>query len=463
MPSTYRRKAILVTAAAVAAGGIVVLVAGAGRLRAAPPQQTAAAERAILDQYCVVCHNQQMKTAGLMLDKMDLAHIPEGAETWEKAIRKLRGGMMPPQGNPRPDTTELYGLISYLETTIDRAAAAKPNPGRAPLHRLNRTEYGNAIRDLLDLDIDAASLLPADDESDGFDNIADVLKVSPSLLEQYLTASEKVSSLAVGDPATTPISRLVQVPPDLPQEEHIEGLPLGTRGGILIHHNFPLDAQYDFSVALLQNIVGYITGLEWPHQLEITIDGARVFLAPVGGEEDNKMSDANLGMAKDTLDARLRTRVAVKAGPHAVGVDFLRKDSAESDEPLKPFTRDLDLQNMNGIPLIDHVQITGPFQATGSGDTPSRRRIFTCHPINATEETACAKTILSTLARRAYRRPVTDKDVETLLSFYQTGRNTGQLRIRNRERASPDPGKSQVSSSAPSPIPPTSRQAASIA
>ncbi len=420
MLGTYRRKAILTAAAVVTAGCIFVLPA-------APPQQTADTERALLDEYCVVCHNAQAKTAGLMLDKMDLAHIPEGAETWEKAIRKLRGGMMPPQGNPRPDASQLYGLISYLETTIDRAAAAKPNPGRAPLHRLNRTEYGNAIRDLLNLDLDVTALLPADDESDGFDNIADVLKVSPSLLEQYLTASEKVSSLAVGDPGTSPISRLVQVPPDLPQEDHIEGLPLGTRGGILIHHNFPLDAEYDFSVALLQNIVGYITGLEWPHQLEITIDGARVFLAPVGGEEDNKMSDANLGIAKDTLDARLRTRVPVKAGPHAVGVDFLRKNSAESDEPLQPFTRDLDLQNMNGIPLIDHVQITGPFQATGPGDTPSRRRIFTCRPAKADEELPCARNILSTLARRAYRRPVTDKDVETLLSFYQAGRDHSLL------------------------------------
>jgi mono/diheme cytochrome c family protein len=413
---------ILTTVCAVAAGFAVTF-----SLRAAPPEPTATTERALLDEYCVVCHNQQMKTGGLMLDKMDLAHIPEGAETWEKAIRKLRGVMMPPQGNPRPDQAELDGLIHYLETSLDRAAAAKPNPGRAPLHRLNRTEYGNAVRDLLSLDVDVASLLPADDESDGFDNIADVLKVSPSLLEQYLTASEKVSSLAVGDPSTTPISRLYQVPPDLPQEDHVEGLPLGTRGGILIHHNFPLDAEYDFSVALLQNIVGYITGLEWPHQLEITIDGARVFLAPVGGEEDNKMSDANLGVAKDTLDARLRTRVAVKAGPHAVGVAFLRKNSAESDEPLQPFTRDLDLQNMNGVPLIDHVQITGPFEATGSGDTPSRRRIFTCRPSNANDELACAKSILSSLARRAYRRPVTEKDVETLLSFYQSGRNKGNF------------------------------------
>jgi cytochrome c5 len=384
-------------------------------------------QRELLDEYCVVCHNQQAKTAGLMLDKMDVEHPAQAAATWEKVILKLRGGMMPPQGNPAPDEKARFALITYLEDSLDRAAAAKPNPGRAPLHRLNRTEYGDAVRDLLDLDVDVSALLPADDESDGFDNIADVLKVSPSLLEQYLTASGKISALAVGDPATLPVSRLVQVPPDLAQEDHIDGLPLGTRGGILIRHNFPLDGEYDFSVALLQNIVGYLTGLEWPHQLEITIDGERVFLAPVGGEEDNKMSDANLGVAKDTLDARLRTRIKVAAGPHAVGVAFLRKNSAESDEPLQPFTRDLDLQNMNGIPLIDHVQITGPFNATGPGDTPSRRRIFSCRPAAAKDEVACARTILSTLARRAYRRPLTAKDNETLLSFYQAGRNQGSF------------------------------------
>ena len=382
-----------------------------------------ATHRDMLDEYCVTCHNKDLKTGGLMLDKMDLDHVAEGSETWEKVILKLRGGMMPPQGNPRPEQASINSFVKWLETSIDRAPNAKSNPGRSPLHRLNRTEYGNAVRDLLALDISVSDLLPADDESDGFDNIADVLKVSPSLLEQYLTASTKIASLAVGDPAFVPVSQVYQVPPDLAQENHVEGLPLGTRGGILIRHNFPLDADYDFSVALLQNIVGYVTGLEYPHQLEISIDGNRVFLAPVGGEEDNKMSDANLGIAKDTLDARLKTRVHVTAGPHAVAVAFLRKNSSESDEPLQPFTRDLDLQNMNGIPLIDHVQITGPYDAKGSGDTPSRRRIFACHPAAASDETPCAKQILSALARRAYRGPVSDKDVETLLSFYQSGKN----------------------------------------
>jgi hypothetical protein len=217
------------------------------------------------------------------------------------------------------------------------------------------------------------------------------------------------------------------VSPSLAQDELIEGLPLATRGGILIRHNFPLDADYDISVGLLQNIVGYVTGLEYPHQLEISIDGERVFLAPVGGAEDNKMSDANLGIAKDTLDARLKTRLHVKAGPRTVAVTFLRKNSAESDEPLEPFTRDLDLQNMNGIPLIERVQITGPFDAKGPGDTPSRRKIFACAPGKAADEVPCAKTILGAIAKRAYRRPVGDKDLETLLSFYQDGRNKGSF------------------------------------
>ncbi|HEV3333453.1 MAG TPA: DUF1592 domain-containing protein [Bryobacteraceae bacterium] len=406
---------------------VVVIAASLALASTARSQESTASQRALLDQYCVVCHNQRAKTAGLMLDKMDLNHIADGAEVWEKVVRKLRGGMMPPVGMPRPDKPSMENFVSWLETSLDRAAAANPNPGRDPLHRLNRAEYANAIRELLALDIDVTSLLPADDEANGFDNIADVLKVSPALLEQYLGASRQIAALAVGDPAVAPVSEIYRVPPDLSQEDHIEGLPLGTRGGIVIHHNFPLDGEYDFSVKLLRNIVGYITGLEWPHQLEISVDGKRVFLVPVGGEEDNKLMDANLGVAGDALDARLKVRVPIQAGPRTVVVTFLRKNSAESVEPLQPFTRDLDLQNMNGLPLIDYVDITGPIKPTGSGDTPSRRRIFACRPSGAGDELPCARKILSSLARRAYRRPVSDQDMELLLSFYQAGRNKGNF------------------------------------
>jgi hypothetical protein len=386
-----------------------------------------AAERALLDKYCVTCHNEKTKTAGLMLDKMDVDHIGDGAETWEKVVRKIHGGTMPPQGMPRPDQATLDSFASSLENSLDRAAISRPEPGHAGMHRLNRVEYGNAVRDLLALNVDVTSMLPADDESNGFDNIADVLKVSPSLLEQYLTASRTISSLAVGDKGLGPVSQAYQVPPNLAQAEHIEGLPLGTRGGILIKQNFPLDGEYEFSVYLLRNIVGYMTGLEYAHQFEITVDGVRVFLSHVGGEEDNKMMDTNLGLAGNTIDARLRVRTPVKAGPHEVGVTFIARNHSESVEPLQPFTRNLDLQDMNGLPLIDRVQITGPFAATGSGDTPSRRHIFVCRPANESEELPCAKKVLSTLARRAYRRPVSDSDLETLLSFYQKGRNKGSF------------------------------------
>jgi hypothetical protein len=404
-------------------GGLVL--AGASLLHAQSAQISS--QHTLINQYCVTCHNEKAKTAGLMLDKLDIDHAAEHAEAWEKVVRKLRGGMMPPQGMPRPEQAKIDGLIKWLEASLDQAAAAHPEPGRAPLHRLNRTEYANAVRDLLGMKVDVTAWLPADDESNGFDNIAEVLRVSPSLLEAYLAASREVSSLAVGDPKIGPISQSIQVPPDLAQDEHIEGLPLGTRGGILIHHNFPLDADYEFNVMLLRNIVGYLTGMEFAHQLEVSIDGERVFLAPVGGEKDLELLDSNLALAGDTLDARLKTKVHVKAGPHDVAVAFLRRDSAESDEPLQPFTRDLDLQNMNGIPLIDHVQITGPLNATGPGDTPSRRRIFVCNPSISKDEVPCAKKLLGTLARRAYRRPATDAEMETLLSFYQAGKNQGNF------------------------------------
>jgi len=383
------------------------------------------AQRALVDKYCVTCHNARLKTGGLVLDKdaVDLTRAADRADVWEKVVRKLHGRMMPPQGMPRPDDAANDAFAASLEASIDRVAASKPNPGRSPLHRLNRSEYAAAVRDVLALDIDATSLLPADDEANGFDNIADVLKVSPSLLEQYLTAGRKVSALAVGDPRTTPVGTVYRVPPDRAQADHIEGLPLGTRGGILVRHNFQLDAVYEFNVVLLQNIVGYVPGLEWPHEIEISIDGERVFLAEVGGPQDNRLSDTNLALTKETLDRRLRTRVPVKAGPHDVGVAFLRKNSALSDEPLQPFTRNLDLQDMNGVPTINFIQVTGPFAVTGPGDTPSRRKIFVCAP----SEVGCAKKILTAVARHAYRRPVTDSDVDDLMRFYASGRKRGSF------------------------------------
>ncbi len=418
------RFAALATAVAFAAGC------------APSPEQLAERHGATINRYCLDCHNEIDREAGLVLERIDLADTSANAATFEMVARKLRGRLMPPPGGPRPDERTVEELVAYLETSLDAAAEANPTLGRMSIHRLNRTEYGNAVRDLLAVEIDPAEFLPADDEGYGFDNIADILRVSPSLLEQYLAASSTVASLAVGDPDTPAVSTVYRVPPDLAQADHIEGLPLGTRGGALIRHNFPLDAEYDFGVFLVRNIVGYMTGLEWPHELEITIGGARVFLAPVGGEEDNAMSDANFSAAANEIDERLRTRIFVEAGPREVGVSFIRRNSAETHEPLELHTRDLDLQNMNGLPIVDYVMIGGPYDAVGPGRTPSRERIFSCMPEPDEDELACAEEILARIARLAFRGPVTEASMTNLLDFYRAGREgaTFDSGIRNALR-----------------------------
>jgi hypothetical protein len=394
---------------------------------AVAPNPVPASNQALIQKYCVTCHSARAKTAGLSLEGTNPAEAASHAELWEKVAMKLRGGMMPPQGMPRPDPATLEALAAGIEKTIDERALRSPDPGHKPVHRLNRTEYGNAVRDLLDLDVDVTSLLPADDESHGFDNIAGVLRVSPLLLEQYLAAARSISSLAIGT-ETDLVRSDYRVPPDDGQEDHVEGLPLGTRGGLLIKHNFPQDAEYEFSIKLLRNIVGYLTGLEFAHQIEISVDGERVFLAQVGGEEDNRASDLAMSATADKIDERLKKRVFVKAGPRMVGVTFLKRNHAESDEPLQQHERNHDLQDMNGLPLIDHVSVTGPYNAKGPGDTPSRRRVFTCQPAAtaaAAAEMTCARTILTSLAKRAYRRPVTSADMDPILERYAAGRGKG--------------------------------------
>jgi hypothetical protein len=381
---------------------------------------------ALVQKYCVTCHSDRLKTGGLSLQGVDPAAPKIDGAIWEQVVQKLHGGMMPPQGMPRPDAAALDAFVRSLEAVLDRQAASTPNPGHKPPHRLNRTEYGHAIRDLLDLDIDASSMLPADDESNGFDNIAGVLRVSPSLLEQYLGAARKVSSLAVGTDKDV-IRLAFRIPPDDSQEDQVDGLPIGTRGGLSFTHTFPQDAEYEFSVFLLRNIVGYMIGLEFAHQLEISIDGERVFMKQVGGEEDNLASDKNMSEAANAIDARLKTRVRVKAGPRTVAITFVKRNHAESDEPLQPHERNHDLQDMNGLPQIDHVNLTGPFDPTGPGDTPSRRRVFTCKPTGAADETACARRVLSALAKRAYRRPVTADDMAPVMEQYEAGRKGGSF------------------------------------
>jgi mono/diheme cytochrome c family protein len=390
---------------------------------AEPGQTTQAAQAAVLNTYCVTCHSDKARTGGLTLEHADLLDIPKGAQTWEKVIRKVRAGMMPPPGMPRPDKAALDTFSVFLENSLDQAAALKPRPGRATIHRLNRTEYANAIRDLLALDVDAASLLPPDDESSGFDNIADVLNVPPSLMERYLSASWNISRAAVGNPGIAPSMVTYRVRPDLSQDQHIDGMPLGTRGGILIQHTFPLDGEYTIKVRLWRNTFDLMRGMEDPHDIEIAMDGARLQLVHAGGKEDFASMSANPGTFGADLDRRLTVRIPVKAGSHTISAATILRSNAQRDDLIKPFLRTtVDGLDITGDPSIDRVTIDGPYGQVGSGDTASRHKIFICTPHASSEETACAKRILSALGRIAYRKPLNDASLATLMDFYQRGR-----------------------------------------
>jgi len=367
-------------------------------------------------------------------------------ELWEKVVKKVRAGMMPPTGMPAPAADVRKGFVSALESRLDRVAAQTPNPGRPLVHRLNRAEYANAIRDLLALDIDPATLLPADDSSSGFDNIADVLGVSPVLLESYLSAADRIAALAVGNPKLPPTGDVYRVRQDASQSRHVEGLPLGTVGGFAIERTLPLDGEYQFQVRLFRTNLGTMRGLEQPHQLEISVDGVRIHLAGFGGDKDVTASSANPTLTGDEIDERFTVRVPLKAGRRSIAVAFLEKTSAYNTRRLQSYVRSsADTIDFSGFPHIDQFIITGPFNPTGSGDTPSRRRIFVCHPQSSTaakhaaaagaqaasrrsspevdaSEVGCARRILSPLARRAYRGDVTAPDVQTLLDFFARGR-----------------------------------------
>jgi len=385
--------------------------------------------RAVVDQYCVTCHNQRTRTAGLMLDQVDLRDVAANAEIWEKVIRKVRAGMMPPPGAPHPDQAARERLISSLQAPLDQAALLHPNPGRPLVHRLNRAEYANAIRDLLAIDVDVASLLPPDDSSSGFDNVADVLGVSPVLLESYLSAGERISALAIGDLKTPPIGEVYRVRQDASQNRHVEGLPLGTVGGILVRPTLPLDGEYEFQVKLFRTNLGTMRGLEYPQQLEITVDGVRVHVVACGGTAEVSASSENPTTTGDEIDKRFTVRVPITAGPHAIGVAFLEKTRAQNSRRLQSYTRSsADTIDFSGYPHIDQFFVTGPFRPTGVGDTPSRRRLFSCRPANQAEETRCARQTLSAFARRAYRGDLSDGDVRVLLDFYTRGREeTGRF------------------------------------
>ncbi len=381
---------------------------------------------ALINQYCVTCHNQRAKTGGLALDTLSLSNIPAGAETWEKVIRRVRGGQMPPAGMPRPPQASLDALVTHLESSIDKAAFAAPMLRHSSIHRLNRSEYGNAVRDLFSLTVDVSALLPPDEEAYGFDNNATVLNISTSLMERYLSAAWKISALAVASPKITPSLETFRVRGDLSQHDHVPGLPMGTRGGITIHHYFPVDGEYVISPRLYRETVNIVRGLELEHDLEVTLDGQRIVLARFGGAKDEQANYLQPSLAGDEMEKRFQKRQKITAGPHTIGVAFLKKSSATTVELLQPFERErLDPITPVGIPELDKVPSEGPFNATRSENAPSRLKVFTCKPTSDRDEAACARTILSAVARRAYRGPVSDADMTRLLDFYAKERASG--------------------------------------
>jgi hypothetical protein len=403
--------------------GCVAVSVSSGSPQSVSPQQ------AFLERYCVTCHTEISKERGLVpvaLGKLDVSRISKEAELWEKVVRRIETGAMPPPGVPRPDRAAAQGFTTWLTAELDRAAQANPNPGRPLLHRLNRTEYANAIRDLLSLEIDAASLLPPDDSAYGFDNIADALGLSPALQERYMSAALRIGALAVGDSRVSPDGATYRIRQDVSQDRHIEGLPLGTVGGTQVRHNFPLDGEYVFQVKLYRTNLNIMRGLDAPHEIEIAVDGYRVHSAKLGGPEDLDALFQKPTDTGDAVEARLKARVPVKAGVHVVTAAFVHEPQIAGAGRLQRYERStVDNFDWSGQPHIQTLTINGPFESTGPGDTPSRRRIFTCRPANSSAELSCGRQIVSTLARRAYRQTLTDADLQRLMSFFEAGRRTG--------------------------------------
>ncbi len=382
--------------------------------------------RAVIARYCVSCHNEKQQTAGLALDSVDLLSVSDNGEVLEKVTRKLRLREMPPMGRSRPDPAVYHSFTAWLESSLDTAALSNPNPGRPALHRLNRTEYANAIRDLLGLKIYAPAFLPADDSTHGFDNIADVLGVSPELLESYVTAGGKISRVAFGNPAIAPVSETYRVAPDKTQDYHLEGLPFGTRGGLLVHHHFPLDGEYEFKVRLTRAGLGQVRGLLEPHDVELALDGKRLQLFTLeGGSHMYAERYYNAATPALAADEGLRLRLHVKAGTRIVYATFPAKSFALTEEMSPPSLRSFAGTDA-GVPHVEGITITGPYAAERGEDMDfPARGILVCRPTSRDDELPCVTKILSTFARRAFRGPVTEAELQELLGFYEEGRQAG--------------------------------------
>ena len=431
------RGLVLPLAAAFTVGSAVF---GAGAASAQPASGGgASAERALLDRYCVACHNERLRVADLALDTVDVGDVGAHPEVWEKVVRKLRAGAMPPAPRPRPAAAVYEGFTAWLETELDAAAARNPDPGRTDtFHRLNRSEYHNVIRDLLDLEVDVAALLPADDGSYGFDNIAGVLGISPTLLERYLSAAKNISRLAVGRPAPSATAETFRLVTDLTQDVRAEGLPFGTRGGARFEFTFPEDAVYAIRVQLSRDASGTLKPFDTPHRLEVSLDGEPLQTFTVGeppppGAARSSPEYREYLARQRAVDDGWEVRAPVRAGPRTVQVTFHQKTSAYAETLRQPFLRpytSITGGDTRAQPYVGSVTVAGPFEASGARPaegTPSRDRIFVCRPASRAEadEAACAREIFAALARRAYRRPVAEQVLAVLLDFYAQGRAEG--------------------------------------
>jgi mono/diheme cytochrome c family protein len=421
---------------AVGTTGGIPNAAGAPNAAAAAPQSAALAgdaaqHRAMLDQYCVACHNDQRalpENDPVNLQAASLEDPTSHAATWERVIRKLSVRAMPPEGARRPEEAEYVAFTNWLVASLDQAWATESTPGRYIAHRLNRVEYRNAIRDMLAVDVDITALLPADGADFGFDNIAAALRTSPLLLERYLIAAQRISTLAIGDPEAEVGTTEYSINRNFSQSGHIEGLPIGTRGGTVVTHVFPADGEYSLFGRLVRGIEeGYagVEGNDTPDTFVITLDGAEVYSAQIGGLEDHEVQVEDMNKARPIIDERMTARINVTAGPHQVGFTF-RERSFQAQDVWQPSRRDSqEIHMIGGLARLKTVHVEGPYSVTGVGMTPSRERVLVCQPDSIGEELACAEQIFLNLARRAFRRPVTLSDIEAPLEFYEDARDAG--------------------------------------
>jgi cytochrome c5 len=432
MKKAFLAAALTLISIGASAGGTAPQTAPKVSSTTAAPAAGPAAYQETLNRYCVTCHNQKAQIpagAPLALDKANLKDPGADAEVWEKVVRKIGVGAMPPQNSPTPGAAELNKFRSALITALDSAAAKKNNPGHYVIHRLNRTEYANAVRDLLGVQVDVAELLPSDGGDFGFDNIAKALNTTPLLLERYLTAALQISDVAIGDTDVAPGTKTFSISTVVTQNQHVDGLPLGTRGGKVVRYDFPADGEYILYGRLLRTVAeGYVgvEGHETPHEFIITLDGEQVFSAPIGGKEDHDSSSKNITISREEVDKRMTSpRMKITAGPHDIGFTFVDRPTQEQNVWQPLLRNSLEAHNPSGIPRLRTLNIEGPYNVTGISETPSRQKIFICKPTSVAKEASCAQDILSAVARRAFRRPVVESDVEAPLAFYSQARKGG--------------------------------------